>query len=157
MNLEEAPEMCGATHIEVDADVRYWEDARVNGIVDSDGELIFGRDRSEKGNVWKIRINLAEGRIESWPADMSAEIHYKVCDAGLYWLTDADGLRLARWKGHYVPSAFLTHGKSVNSDYIVFTVTPSGLIEQYNRPVINENEWEVLSYLEIENSNSCKK
>src|SRR3546814_12950455 len=36
-----------ATHIEVDADVRYWEDARINGIVDADGDLIFGRDRSK--------------------------------------------------------------------------------------------------------------
>src|SRR3546814_10818366 len=69
-----------ATHIEVDADVRYWEDARINGIVDADGDLIFGRDRSKAGNLWRVRINLAEGRIEGWPADMQAEIHYKVCE-----------------------------------------------------------------------------
>src|SRR3546814_10718188 len=62
-------------------------------------DLIFGRDRSKAGNLWRVRINLAEGRIEGWPADMQAEIHYKVCDAGLYWLTDQDGRRIARWKG----------------------------------------------------------
>src|SRR3546814_7447572 len=105
-----------ATHIEVDADVRYWEDARINGIVDADGDLIFGRDRSKAGNLWRVRINLAEGRIEGWPADMQAEIHYKVCDAGLYWLTDQDGRRIARWKGPYVPYALLNHDRRPNSD-----------------------------------------
>src|SRR3546814_11257522 len=91
---------------------------------------------------WLVRINLAEGRIEGWPADMQAEIHYKVCDAGLYWLTDQDGRRIARWKGQYVPSAFLNHDRSSNSDYIVLTVTPSGQIERYTQPSINIAEWE---------------
>src|SRR3546814_17961504 len=72
---------------------------------------------------------------------MQAEIHYKVCDAGLYWLTDQDGRRIARWKGQYVPSAFLNHDRSSNSDYIVLTVTPSGQIERYTQPSINIAEW----------------
>src|SRR3546814_21097475 len=73
---------------------------------------------------------------------MQAEIHYKVCDAGLYWLTDQDGRRIARWKGQYVPSAVLNHDRSSNSDYIVLTVTPSGQIERYTQTSINISEWE---------------
>src|SRR3546814_7494001 len=63
-----------ATRIEVDADVRYWEDARINGIVDADGDLIFGRDRSKAGNLWRVRINLAEGRIEGRSENHTSEL-----------------------------------------------------------------------------------
>lgn len=130
-----------ATHIEVDAGVRYWEDAVVNGIVDADGLLIFGRDHSAADHTWRIRINLAEGRVEGWPNLMHAAIHYKICDAGLYWLTDADGNRIAKWKGHYVPSEFLCHGDSGHGKYVIFNVLPGGQIEHYQRPQIDIEQW----------------
>ena len=62
-----------ATHIEVEAEVRYWEDAAVNGVVDADGSLIPGR----AGDLWKVRIDLAAGRIEAWPEGTEARIHYR--------------------------------------------------------------------------------
>lgn len=130
-----------ATHIEVDAGVRYWEDATVNGVKDTDGTLIPSRD----GDAWKVRIELATGRIEGWPDWTTASIHYKVCDAGLYWLTDAAGNRIAKWNGYYVPSHFLCHGDGGYGDYIIFKVGPDGLIEGYQRPGVSDEDW---TYLE---------
>jgi transcriptional regulator with PAS, ATPase and Fis domain len=39
---------------------------------------------------------LATGRVLDWPKGTTAEVHYKVCDAGCYWLEDANGKRLKR-------------------------------------------------------------
>src|SRR3546814_15958404 len=88
-----------ATHIEVDAAVRYWEDARINGIVDAAGDLIFARDRSKAGTHCRVRINLADGRIVGWPADMRAEITYTLCDASTSWTPYQDGRSMAVRKG----------------------------------------------------------
>lgn len=135
MTFEET--IARATHIEVDAEPRYWEDATVNGVVDEDGTLIPGRD----GESWKISIDLADGRIESWPKGTEARVHYKVCDAGLYWLTDANGNRLARKKGDYVPGEYLCHGGSGRGDYIILNVGPDGLIGDYRRPESDSSRW----------------
>ena len=132
--------LTAATHIEVDAEVRYWEDAEVNGVEDGDGSRIYGRD----GDSWKIKIDLASGRIEGWPEGMTASIHYKVCDQGLYWLTDATGERLAKWKSYYVPDDFLCHGDRGFGDYIIFSVTPDGMIAGYERPAVAPDEWQPL-------------
>lgn len=127
-----------ATHIEVEAGVRYWEDASVNGVEDDDGTLIHGRE----GDLWKVRIELLDGIIEGWPEGMEADIHYKVCDAGEYWLTDANGKRLAKWKGHYVPDAFLCHGSEGFGDYIIMSVAIGGGIVGYSMPAIDPERWE---------------
>ncbi len=129
-----------STHLEIDAEPRYWEDASVNGVDDSDGTLIPGRD----GDAWKIRIDLAAGRIEDWPEGTKARIHYKVCDQGLYWLTTPDGIRVAQWKGSYVPVDFLNHGRGSGSDYIVLDVSGDGIIADYRQPGIEEDDWTLL-------------
>lgn len=129
-----------ATHIDVEAEVRYWEDARVNGVQDDDGTLIPGRE----GDLWKIRIDLARGRIENWPAGVRADIHYKVCDQGEYWLSDAAGTRLAKWKDHYVPGAFLCHGDNGFGDYVIMKVDGDGTIRDYRRPAIDVERWQAV-------------
>ena len=125
-------------YILVDAGVRYWEDAEVNGVADEDGTLIPGR----AGDSWKAKISLAEGRIENWPAGTTASIHYKVCDDGRYALTDAEGTVLARLDG-YVPGDFLCHGDNGYGDYIILDVGPDGKIENYERPTELSEAWEV--------------
>lgn len=128
------------THIDVEAEVRYWEDARVNGIEDEDGTLIPGRC----GVLWKARIDLEMGRVQGWPQGTSADIHYKVCDAGEYWLSDSGGARIAKWKGHYVPNRFLCHGDSGFGDYIIMKVGEDGTIRGYRQPFVDDDEWLVL-------------
>ena len=133
-----------ATHIEVEAEVRYWEDSSVNGVEDQRGDLIPGRE----GEMWHVRIELAAGRIEKWPAGTRARIHYKVCDQGEYWLTAADGTRIAKWKGHYVPDAFLCHGDEGFGDYIILRVGEDGAIEGYRRPSIDGDRWTAIRPLD---------
>ena len=129
-----------ASHIEIEAEVRYWEDASVNGLIDEDGSRIFGR----QGHLWKVRIELTDGIVQDWPPDETAQIHYKVCDQGLYWLTDESGNRLAKWRGSYVPSDFLSHGSEGFGDYIILNIEFGGLIAGYRTPRINPEQWEVL-------------
>lgn len=129
--------MSEPTHILAEADVRYWEDATVNGVEDVDGSLIPGRN----GKTWIIAIELASGKVSNWPEGTAADVHYKVCDAGEYWLTDADGNRLMKWRGCYVPNDFLCHGYRGFGDYIIMCIGPDGQIADYAQPVIDWEEW----------------
>lgn len=129
-----------ATHIDVDAEVRYWEDASVNGVEDVEGDLIPGR----QGDGWRARIDISTGRIEGWPEGTTAKIHYKVCDAGLYWLTDAAGTRIAKWRDHYVPGDFLSQDGNGHGDYIIMDVGAGGVVEGWMVPSLIEDEWEPL-------------
>lgn len=124
----------------VEAGVSYWEDATVNGVEDTDGSLIpFGH-----GSHWCPVIELATGQIRDWPQGTTADIHYKVCDAGEYWLTDDAGSKLAKWKGYYVPDNLLCVGDSGYGDYIILKVGADGKIVGWSKPVLDNEEWEVL-------------
>lgn len=129
-----------AKFIEVEAGVRYWEDATVNGIEDEDGSRIPCRN----GDAWCPTIELATGKVLGWPDGVAADIHYKVCDDGRYWLLDAEGNRVATRDG-YVPGDFLCHGDSGYGDYIIMTVGGDGQIADYSQPEIVRDEWAELS------------
>jgi hypothetical protein len=136
--------MENAKYFEAEAGVRYWEDARVNGIEDDDGSRIPCR----VGDAWCPTIELATGQIVGWPSGATADIHYKVCDDGRYWLLDADGKRIAERDG-YVPSAFLCHGDNGYGDYIILTIGPDGRIADYESPDIRSEEWRELPALDV--------
>ena len=134
-------DISAATHLEIEAEVRYWEDATVNGVVDGDGILIPGRSEE----LWKVRMSIADGKIEDWPDATTASIHYKICDAGEYWLTDRTGRRLAKWRSSYVPADFLCHGRGRHSDYIIMTIGEGGCIEGYGKPSIDDRDWHFIA------------
>ncbi len=121
----------------VEAGVRYWEDATVNGQSDDEGTLIPFR----KGELWCPRIDLEKGRIIDWPQGTAASIHYKVCDAGEYWIEDADG---KRWKltGSYVPDKLLCVGDTGYGDYIIMGIAEDGQIVRWAEPSVDDDEWE---------------
>lgn len=123
----------------VKAGVRYWEDANVNGEEDAGGTRIPFRD----GEYWNPVIMLSAGRIMNWPAGMTANIHYKVCDDGEYWLEDANGVRL-KWNGDYVPSRLLCHGDNGYGDYIIFSVHGDGKILKWEMPELDGNDWNMV-------------
>lgn len=123
--------MTNPAYIEISAEVRYWEDASVNGVDDEDGSLIPLRS----GSLWQPVIRLADGVVMGWPQGTTADIYYKVCDQGQYWLQDADHKRVARWAGWYVPSDVLCPGGEGWGDYIVMTIGADGVVENW-RPVI---------------------
>lgn len=119
----------------ISAEVRYWEDATVNGEEDSEGILIPLRT----GPLWCPTIELATGRVLRWPEGFTARIHYKVCDAGEYWLSDINGKR-AKHKGDYVPR-ILSVGDDGFGDYIILTISADGLINGWKESVIDSEDW----------------
>jgi len=122
----------------VSAGVRHWEDASVNGVEDKQGNLIPFRN----GDNWEPIIELATGRIRDWPLGKTANIYYKVCDEGEYWLADEVCNKVAKWKGHYVPNDFLCVGEDGYGDYIILKVGKNGQIEGWSPPRICSDEWE---------------
>jgi len=125
-----------ARYIEVDAQVRYWEDAVLNGEADEQGKMPF-----RKNDMWKPVIELATGQILNWPSGVTADIHYKVCDAGLYWLLDENKNRILKWKGYYVPNNILCTKRNGYGDYIIFAVQEDGIIKNWRQPDLDEKEW----------------
>ncbi len=121
-----------ATYIEVRAQVRYWEAATINGAEDTDGTLTPFRE----GDSWCPVIRLSDGVVMGWPNGMTADIHFKVCDAGEYWLLDENRIRIGKWAGYYVPNDFLCHGDQGYDDYIIFCVNENGHIKSFKCPEI---------------------
>lgn len=103
-----------ACFIEVEAGVRYWEDASLNGIEDTNGTIPL-----RKGDAWNPVIELKTGLVLNWPNGIEAKIHYKVCDEGQYWLLDENKNRVAKWKGYYVPNDILCINSNGYGDYII--------------------------------------
>ena len=120
--------------IKVSAQVRYWEDGRVAGSDDVDGTLIPLRS----GDCWEPSIDLDTGRIRDWPSGVQADVHYKVCDAGVYTLLDAEGNTLATRSG-YVPDLMSPGGEGYG-DYIIMKIGQDGLIAKW-RAELDIDDW----------------
>lgn len=110
-------------YLKAEAGVRYWEDANVNGVEDEDGTLIPCRE----GDCWSPVIDMETGIIQDWPADTTADIHYKVCDAGRYALLDENRNEVRSIDG-YVPAMMCPAGNGYG-DYIIMTVHGDGQID----------------------------
>ena len=124
--------------LQVSTEPRYWEDTIVNGEVDNDGSRIPFRN----GDLWEPKIRLWDGVIMGWPKGMTAEIHYKVCDQGDYYLSGEIGNRIAKYASYYVPDEFLCHGDRGYGDYIIMRVDGNGQILHYQRPKIDVDKWD---------------
>jgi hypothetical protein len=108
--------------LHVEAGVRYWEDATVNGVEDEQGDLIPCRD----GDYWKPIIDVDSGQIINWTKGVIADIHYKVCDDGQYTLKDADGNIIVIEEG-YVPNCMCPKENGYG-DYIIIHIDENGFI-----------------------------
>lgn len=116
----------------VHAGVRYWSDATVNGIEgDEDGENEDPGIPLRDGDTWKIDIDIETGVIKDWPNGTTASVHYKVCDAGNYYLLDANGNVVASREDRYVPGS-LCPKKSGHGDYIIMDIDGDGKIEGWD-------------------------
>lgn len=112
--------------LKVEAGVRYWEDGKINGVEDEDGTLIPFRS----GDAWRPMIDIDTGMIIEWPAGTTAELHYKVCDEGIYTLIGDDGAEITSKEG-YVP-AIMSPGGRGYGDYIIMTIGEDGKIAGWN-------------------------
>ncbi|PIF44314.1 hypothetical protein CLU96_1257 [Chryseobacterium sp. 52] len=110
----------------VEAKVRYWEDAKVNDIEDVEGGLIPCRSN----DIWCPIIDIETGIIKNWEIGKVAEIHYKVCDEGIYTLRDEKGEIIKRLEGYVIDC--LSIGQNGFGDYIILNVDTSGKIEDWD-------------------------
>jgi hypothetical protein len=110
----------------VDAGVRYWEDAMVNGVYDSDGTLIPFR----YGDRWKPIIDIETGQVVNWPKGVRADIHYKVCDDGCYSMLDENGESITAIIDDYVP-IIMCPKENGFGDYIIMDIDEEGFIQKW--------------------------
>lgn len=108
----------------VEAHVRYWEDATINGAADEDGTLTPCR----KGELWCPEIDIDSGIIINWTKGVTADIHFKVCDAGSYYLKDAEGRVVLTRDNDYVPNNLIP---GEYGDYIIMTIDENGKIAEW--------------------------
>lgn len=106
--------------------VRYWEDAEVNGVGESDDDPKIPLRR---GDTWEITIDLETGTIPQWPQGVTAKTHYKVCDAGVYRAMTADNEVILERDG-YVPR-MLSPGGDGYGDYVIMEIDGEGKIQGF--------------------------
>lgn len=126
-----------STYIEVSAEVRYWDDAEINGVSTECGTAV----PFKQGDLWCPVIRLADGMVMDWPQGTTADIHFKVCDQGEYWLLDAERNRVAKWSSDYVPDDFLCPTENGYGDYIILRIGADGVIEGWKQPPTNNEGW----------------
>lgn len=111
--------------LKIRAGVRYWEDATVNGVEDEKGDLIPCRIQDD----WFPEIHIETGKIINWIPGVTANIHYKVCDDGDYYLLDENDEQVLHKSG-YVPDC-LSIDDNGYGDYIIIKVDENGMINNW--------------------------
>jgi len=109
----------------IDAGVRHWEDATVNGKEDEAGDLIPCRH----GERWQPKIDIQNSKITNWEKGKAASIYYKVCDDGEYFLTDSTGNKIMRARGYYIPECLCSDG---DCDYISMNINEDGVVSGFS-------------------------
>jgi hypothetical protein len=104
---------------------RYWEDAVVNGEKDTEGFLIPCGD----GAYWRPLIDIEKGIIINWNKGITASIHYKCCDDGIYRLLDENKNEIKLIDG-YVPK-IMCPNRDGYGDYVIMDVDRDGKIENW--------------------------
>lgn len=114
-------------YLQVEVQVRYWEDSIFNGEYDVNGQI-----PCREGDLWKPLIDIEYGIILNWVIGKTAQIHYKVCDGGVYTLLDSDKNKVISKEG-YVPK-IMCPKDSGYGDYIIMDIDENGKIA----------DWEIL-------------
>lgn len=122
--------MENAKYLQIEACVRYWEDAEINGESKEDGSNVPFKD----GRLWRPIIDIESGYIIDWPIGTFAIFHFKVCDAGIYHLLNDKHQVIASRFDNYVPEG-VCHGDEGYGDYIIFKVDENGFILGYKNKI----------------------
>ena len=113
------------TFLKVQANPRYCQDTEVNGASDKEGKLM---PFLVAQTIWSPVIEINTGKVIEWPKGTTAKVHYKVCDAGSYYLTDQGGSIFLSIEDDYVPSC-LCPTENGYGDYIIMNIDETGQIE----------------------------
>lgn len=130
--------MNNAKYLLVDAEPRYWEDTKVDNVVDEDGSLI----PCKKADKWQPLIELSTGKILNWEQGKTAKVHYKVCDQGKYFLLDENKVKIAKYYSFYVPD-ILSPKRDGYGDYVILDINQDGLIDGFKNE-LNAEQWELV-------------
>ena len=114
------------TYLKAECGVRYWEDASVNGVDETDDAPTIP---CRAGDAWAPLIHLETGSIVDWPEGTTASTHYKVADDGRYALLDADRNEVVAIEG-YVPKVMCPGGDGFG-DYVIMDIGPDGKIARW--------------------------
>jgi hypothetical protein len=131
--------------LKVDAGVRYWEDAEVNGVSDSENpptipcaefvssqhKILIGQDYR-----WRPLIDIETGQIVNWEKGFDADVHYKVCDDFQCDILDKDMDAIESYDG-YVPS-IMCPKENGYGDYIIMDIDANGFIQDWNKELIRK-------------------
>lgn len=117
-----------AKYLWLNAGVRYWEDATINGVDDINGNLTPCR----KGDMWSPHIDIEKGKILNWTEGVEAEIHFKVCDQCSFTITDEENEIVFNQKDDYVPTILCPKERGYG-DYIIMDIDADGWIKQWNK------------------------
>lgn len=140
-----------AKYLKVDAGVRYWDDAKVNGEYDTNcedrenpggaptipcAEYVGEQHRVLYGENWRWRpiIDIETGQIINWKQGTTADIHYKVCDDFRCEILDEEKEVIASYEG-YVPDVMCPDDEGYG-DYIIMSVDGNGFIQGWNKKLI---------------------
>ena len=116
--------------LKLDADVRYWEDGKLNGECDNDEVPRMPCSVNDgKEYRWRPVINIKTGTVENWEKGIIADIHYKVCDGCCIDVIDADGKLVKEYRG-YVPEILCRAGEN-DGDYIIMHIDAMGVIDNW--------------------------
>ena len=132
----------------MDAGVRYWQDAYINGNRDIDcdetvgcpnmpcAEYTEGHHRLLRANDWRWRplIDIETGKIVNWEKGTTANVHYKVCDDFQCDILDADKDVIESYNG-YVPN-IMSPKENGYGDYIIMDINENGFIQGWNKELI---------------------
>lgn len=108
----------------VKAHVRYWEGATINGVNDEEGNLTPCRE----GELWCPEIDIDSGIIINWTKGVKAEINFKVCDGGSYYVKDVEGKVVLSIENDYVPNSLIPGSYG---DYIEMGIDENGKIANW--------------------------
>lgn len=139
--------------LKVDAGVRYWEDAEVNGVRETDlyesqgvGKPLMPctvQIKKEPNECiysdhyrWQPLIDIETGQILNWKKGTIANVHYKVCDDFYCEILDADNNIIEDYSG-YVPNVMCPKEDGYG-DYIIMDIDENGFIQKWNKELIRK-------------------
>lgn len=144
-------------YIQVDTNVRYWENAEINGVNDinffetkGQGEpkipcAVKVKDEPESHIQsdhwhWKPLIDIETGQIVNWKKGVTADITYKVVDEFACDFLDAEKAVQFSYEG-YVPR-FMCPREEGYGDYIDMVIDEDGFIKDWDKEEVkNYNKY----------------
>jgi len=113
-------------YLKAEIGARHWEDAKVNGVEDSEG-LIPCREC----NYWSPVIDLANGQIVNWDIGKTANVHYKSCDDNKLTFLDDEKRIVFIAENNYVPNILCPEGEGWG-DYVIMNIDENGFIDGFS-------------------------